>query len=91
MGFQVGDRVISLVGDFPGLEEGELGTIVEFDDFGEPIIRWDRYNDVRHNADGVVTSGHGWFVDRCMICHVEPPDLGEFPENNSLNDFLFGT
>ena len=89
MYFHLGDRVMSTVEDFPGLEEGELGTVVKIDDFGAPVISWDEYNDVRHSADGAVAKGHGWFVDNEMICHASPTDLGELPENRDLDSLLF--
>ena len=93
MDLMPGDRVISLIDDFPGLELGECGTYVGTDVYGNYLnIRWDKFNDKRHDGDGEVETGHGWFVDRSSVqCVVE--DLGELPSvkhPNMIDNILFG-
>lgn len=94
MNFQVGDRVRSLLDDIPGLHYGEYGTIVKLRDRGTPVIEWDTYNPLRHNCDGSVTNGHGWFVyENSQIELVYScQDFGELPEINinELSGVLFG-
>lgn len=87
----MGDRVCSLVDDFPGLTEGELGTVVGFGYWGDPVVEWDEYNSQRHDADGMTKSGHGWFINKSEICFADPEDFGDLPEfdGSDVSKFLF--
>ena len=89
----VGDRVICIKGYGPGVVPGDMGTVIQvFDDPNDPpIVHWDTYRGVRHDAGGRVPKGHGWFV---YHQHIEPipPDYGDFYQDNadvSVSD-LFG-
>ena len=89
--FAVNDRVVAVKGDFPGLKKGETGTVVGYDYWGLPIIDWDDFNSDRHDCDGMVKSGHGWYIDTTYIRHVSPKDLGELPSLEVIDTkFLFG-
>lgn len=93
MGFNIGDRVRSLIGDEGGLYKGETGTVIDVQGDGIPIVRWDEFNPVRHNADGITDQGHGWFIFRYDAVELveEADDLGELPEANlNAKDILFG-
>lgn len=93
MNFKNGDRVRSIKDWSPALREGDLGTVIDEDLWGDPMIYWDEYNEERHNYDGEVPVGHGWFIDESWIELVEEcDDLGEFTPNlaqDSIAD-LFG-
>ena len=89
MDFRVGDRVQSTIKDSPGLEEGEYGTVIKILNTGDAYIRWDEYNENRHDGYGDIPNGHGWFVGKRWLKHVPPGDLGELPENHNIK-FLFG-
>lgn len=90
MNFYVGDRVQSIIEDFPGLEIGEYGTVVKIREDGIPIIKWDKFCDARHDADGSIPNGHGWFIlnDSIELVRGQVEDLGKLPENNDIK-FLF--
>ena len=64
MDFRVGDRVQSTIEDLPGLERGEYGTVVKILYTGDAYIRWDEYNESRHDGYGDIPNGHGWFVGK---------------------------
>lgn len=89
MDFYVGDRVVSLIDDRPGLQKGEFGSVVGVTDGGSVYIKWDKYNKNRHNGRGDIPIGHGWFIDKKFLTRVSTLDLGELPENNDIK-FLFG-
>lgn len=91
MDFCVGDRVVSILEDFPGLKKGEYGTVVKISEDGMPIIKWDEFCGSRHDADGSILYGHGWFVSNDYIELVigQVEDLGRLPEDNDIK-FLFG-
>lgn len=91
MSFHVGDRVVSLYEDFPGLEEGEYGTVVKVSTDNSLIIKWDKFSKEKHDCWGEVPQGYGWFVSEDFIDLVEEQaeDLGELPENSDIK-FLFG-
>lgn len=88
MGFCVGDRVQSTIEDFPGLEKGEYGTVIKILDTGDAYIRWDEYNENRHDGYGDIPNGHGWFVGKKWLKHIPPNDFGELPESHDIK-FLF--
>ena len=94
MKFQVGDRVKSLLTDTPGLYYGEYGTIIKLRERATPVIEWDAYNPSRHDCDGRVKHGHGWFVyENSQIGLVRQcQDLGELPKINAdeASDILLG-
>ena len=89
----VGDRVKSLINDPPGLKKGELGTIIKEDDYGDPMIEWDEYNEHRHDGDGSIKDGHGWYIGTKWIELAAAKDLGEFEhsEAGNITNFLFDT
>lgn len=91
MDFYVGDRVVSILEDYPGLEKGEYGTVVKVRNDGVPIIKWDKFCESRHDADGSIPQGHGWFVlnDFIELAKGQVEDLGKLPEDNDIK-FLFG-
>ena len=93
MGFKVGDRVRSLISDGDGLRNGELGSVIEINRRGIPIVRWDEFNPVRHSAENRTDYGHGWFIFRCDVVELaeEVDDLGDLPgANTDAKDILFG-
>lgn len=93
MGFRVGDRVRSLIGDESGLYKGETGTVIDVQVDGIPIVRWDEFNPTRHSAENRTDQGHGWFIFRSDAVELveEADDLGELPEANlNAKDILFG-
>lgn len=90
----VGDRVICVKEYGPGAVPGDMGTVVKVYDSpsAAPLIHWDAYREVRHEGDGSIPSGHGWFV---YPQHIEPvaPDLGDFTPNlvpGSIMELLGG-
>ena len=91
MNFCVGDRVQSIIEDYPGLQKGEYGTVTKIRTDGMLIIKWDEFCESRHDADGSIPYGHGWFVSNGCIKLVvgQVEDLGEPPEDNNIK-FLFG-
>lgn len=94
MNFQVGDRVKSLLSDLPGLDSGEYGTIIKLRERATPVIEWDTYNPSRHDCDGRVKHGHGWYVyenSQIELVH-QCQDLGELPKINAneVSNILFG-
>lgn len=92
MDLQEGDRVISIREDLPGLSAGEYGTFVGYDRYGGYLnIEWDDFNPHRHDGDGLVKDGHGWFVDEMYVTILGPDDLGELPEcDEESSSILFG-
>lgn len=92
MNFQVGDRVRSLLCDYPGLDYGECGTIIKLRECTTPVIEWDEFNPERHNCDGLVMNGHGWFVyknSQIELIH-QYEDLGEICDTHmDISKFLF--
>lgn len=93
MGFNIGDRVRSLIDDEGGLYKGETGTVIDVQSGGIPVVRWDEFHPVRHSADGRTDQGHGWFIFRYDAVELveEADDLGELPEANlNAKDILFG-
>lgn len=89
--FAIKDRVVAVKGDDLGLKIGETGTVVGHDYWGCPIVAWDDFNSARHDSDGMVRSGHGWYIDTTYIRHVSPKDLGELPSLEVIDTkFLFG-
>ena len=92
MDFQVGDRVKNLLDDSPGLDYGEYGTIVRLRECATPVIEWDDFNPKRHNCDGEVKVGHGWFVycnSQIELVH-QCQDLGDICNTHmDISKFLF--
>ena len=93
MAFKIGDRVRSLISDADALHYGELGRVIEVQQFGIPIVRWDDFNPNRHNADRKTENGHGWFIFKLSAVELveEIEDLGDLPKANiDAKDILFG-
>lgn len=93
MDFQVGDRVRSLFDDYPGLDYGEYGTVVKIRKMNTPVIEWDEFNPERHDCDGKVRKGHGWYVyENSQIELIHPcQDLGDIcGAHMDVNKFIFG-
>lgn len=88
MNFCVGDRVQSIIEDSPGLQKGEYGTVTKIRKDGMLIIKWDKFCESRHDSDGSIPYGHGWFIANELLKHV-PHDFGELPESHDIK-FLFG-
>lgn len=94
MAFKIGDRVRAVIDRSAGLNNGELGTVIGWDVWNEPLIYWDEFNPERHSSYGNVSDGHGWFIGKDWIELVEEcSDLGELPEIEApdMTKFLFDT
>ena len=94
MNYKVGDRVRSLLNDYPGLSADECGTIVKLRKANTPVIEWDKFNRERHDCGGLVTNGHGWYV--YSNSHIELihqcEDLGDICDTHmDVSKFLFDT
>lgn len=76
MTFKVGDRVVTILGDY-GHGAGEHGVVVRarHDSYG---IRFDEFSDRRHSLSGECTDGHGWNCEPEHLEHAEP-------QNTSVN------
>lgn len=89
---QPGTRVTG-VEKYGGHTPGECGTVLHFTRDGHrAVIRWDNFESQRHNGDGTVQHGHGWWVPYELLQIAEQVDLGDFSESTtevSIED-LFG-
>lgn len=89
-----GARVISTHADAPGLKKGEYGTFVGYSDWGDIVIKWEEFNRARHDSDGMVPSGHGWYInEKCIeLVPASICDLGEFSlcDKHEVESILFG-
>ena len=91
MKFAVGDRVICIRPEW-GVQVGEVGTVVKAwsgNSLTDTGVRWDNYDDIRHDCDGLCDRGHGlWFYPSKMerLDVAENEDLGDicFDELTSL-------
>ena len=93
--YNVGDRVVCIRAYGEGALVGDTGTVVKVREYDEdsPIIHWDEYRRCRHDANGIVPDGHGWFINGTSIELCKVKDHGEFPPNlapGSMNDLLGG-
>lgn len=93
MKYQSGDRVRMIESYPPGVKTGDCGTFIMYDEYNRPVIRWDDYGSWKHDADGMVEMGHGWFVGEKQFELISAVDLGALPETESfdITKFLFDT
>ena len=92
--YSVGDRVVSLIDD-SALFVGETGVVVKTQGRRPPVIEWDEFNPERHDSDGLVPNGHGWYIfdNNHITLDMSPKeDLGEFTPNLAPDSIasLFG-
>lgn len=68
MKFVLGDRV-QYNDDYLLYEEmrGETGTVLDEMDTGEVAVRWDRYDEERHDCGGRCETGYGWYVPKLEL------------------------
>lgn len=93
--YAVGDRVVCIHEYGEGASVGDTGTVVRVREYDEesPIIHWDEYRKCRHDANGIVPDGHGWFIPGTRIQLCKAQDYGEFAPNlapASMSDLLGG-
>lgn len=92
LSLQPGTRVKG-VDKYGGPYPDECGTFLRYNKFNKKaVIEWDEYVTTRHNADGTVTSGHGWWVPTPLLELAEQIDFGDITPNlapDSIPD-LFG-
>ena len=69
----------------------DVGTVQYRSSSGNCYVRWDRYDEGRHNNNGRCEKGHGWMLHEVELELLEPNDLGDFSAPTCLDTkFLFG-
>jgi hypothetical protein len=62
--FKPGDIII-LKRNFDYLEKGDIGIVLEDDEF--PFIKWNKYNINNHDCGGLCKTGYGYSVDEFLL------------------------
>lgn len=91
--FQAGDRVVCINTYFGGVIRGEHGTVIHYapSSSGNVGVKWDMYREQRHNLDGSVERGHGWYLPERCIELLPAEDYGEISAQNynAIKDLIF--
>ena len=60
--FSKGTRVRFIGRASEPLKNGEVGTVICGDEYGNIAVRWDGENKLRHECSGLTDRYHGWWV-----------------------------
>ena len=60
--FSKGTRVRFIGRASEPLKNGETGTVICGDEYGNIAVRWDEENKLRHECSGLTDRYHGWWV-----------------------------
>lgn len=89
--FKVGDRVKCICDYGEGATVGDTGTVVGGSGDWAVYVKWDMYREQRHNLDGSVERGHGWYLPERCIELLPAEDYGEISAQNynAIKDLIF--
>lgn len=69
----------------------DIGTVQYRSPSSNCYVRWDRFDDRKHDNMGRCEKGHGWMLSEVDLELAEPKDLGDFSTTSCLDmKFLFG-
>ena len=93
MNFASGDRVVCVNTYFGGVKKGEQGTVVHYAPSGSGLVgvKWDMHRKQRHDLDGSVEHGYGWYLPEHCIELLPAEDYGEISAQNfnAIKNLLF--
>lgn len=89
-GFRIGDRVTLCVPEDmdKGVVLGDTGTVVDFDGVSRVGVRWDEFDERKHNCSCHCEDGYGWYVRPADLSHIAPESEAFDMEDDSLMDLL---
>lgn len=93
MNYESGDRVVCVKTYFGGVLKGERGTVVHYAPSGSGLVgvKWDTCRKQRHDLDGSVERGYGWYLPEYCIEPLPVEDYGEISTQNlnAIKNLLF--
>ena len=86
--FNIGDRVVCVQKYQSGCFPGEFGVVTKYDWQGRCGVKFDNFYAKRHNLQGTVPNGHGWWIPEGYLTIQPQVDLGEFESDGNLDNLF---